>query len=209
MATEAEKKQHRCCFVGHRPEKLSMPPAEVKEWLRKQISQAVADGYVTFITGMSMGVDIWAGQIVAELKHSDPSIHLIAAVPWPGFSARWHDDWKAEYQELLKQVDLVKNVRSAYSDDVFKARNEWMVDHSTRLIGLYNRTPGGTRDTLNYALQQNVKVILGGSPEVEAINSISVLPGRETSGAWRTSIEDRIAMAAIGKQLMEASFNDK
>ncbi len=70
MAAEAEKRLHRCCFTGHRPEKLTQSEFEVKVWLREQIEQAVAEGYTTFITGMAMGVDIWAGQIVVELKKS-------------------------------------------------------------------------------------------------------------------------------------------
>lgn len=82
MLSEAEKRKHRCCFTGHRPEKLAQSETEVKEWLRLQIERAVADGYTTFITGMAMGVDIWAGQIVAEMKKNDPRLRLIAAVPW-------------------------------------------------------------------------------------------------------------------------------
>ena len=37
---------------------------EIKPLLEKAIADAIADGYVTFITGMAMGVDIWAAEIV-------------------------------------------------------------------------------------------------------------------------------------------------
>ena len=70
--TEQEKRLHRCCFAGHRPEGILLSEATAKEWLRYQIEQAVYVHYTTFISGMGMGVDIWAAQIVLELRESDP-----------------------------------------------------------------------------------------------------------------------------------------
>ena len=42
---ENEKRLHRCCFTGHRPEKLSLSENEVKHLLEKAIDNAIADGY--------------------------------------------------------------------------------------------------------------------------------------------------------------------
>ena len=50
---ENEKRLHRCCFTGHRPEKLSLSENEVKHLLEKAIDNVIADGYVTFIKGMA------------------------------------------------------------------------------------------------------------------------------------------------------------
>lgn len=66
--TEQEKRQHRCCFTGHRPEKLNMPETEVIAWLESEIRKAIDDGFVTFISGMARGVDIWAAEIVLRLR---------------------------------------------------------------------------------------------------------------------------------------------
>ena len=35
MATETEKRKHRCCFTGHRPEKLQAPEGVVTAALEK------------------------------------------------------------------------------------------------------------------------------------------------------------------------------
>ena len=64
MPTEEEKRLHRCCFSGHRPEKLNASTEQVKTWLEEKIDEAIADGYATFISGCAMGVDIWAEHIV-------------------------------------------------------------------------------------------------------------------------------------------------
>ena len=81
MPSESEKRLHRCCFTGHRPEKLDAPPEKVLSWLETQIDKAIEDGYTTFITGCAMGVDIWVGQIVIQKKTDHPDLHLIAATP--------------------------------------------------------------------------------------------------------------------------------
>ena len=90
MATEEEKRLHRCCFTGHRPEKLNAPETEIKQWLEKQIDQAIAEGYVTFITGCAMGVDIWAGEIVLQKRQDNREENppLSGAVQLGGFNQR-------------------------------------------------------------------------------------------------------------------------
>lgn len=40
---ENEKRLHRCCFTGHRPEKLSLSENEVKHLLEKAIDNVIAD----------------------------------------------------------------------------------------------------------------------------------------------------------------------
>ena len=39
-------------------------------------------------------------------------------------------------------------------------RNEWMVNHSGRVIVYYNGTPGGTRNTIEYAKRKNIEIVL-------------------------------------------------
>jgi uncharacterized phage-like protein YoqJ len=162
MPSEQEMRLHRCCFTGHRPEKLAQSQEEVQKWLADQIKDAIADGYLTFITGMSMGVDIWAGEIVANLRETDPRLHLIAAVPWPGFSARWNAEWKIRYEKLIKRADLVKQISQTYDPSVFTKRNFWMVEHCTRVIAFYNGSDGGTKEMIEYAKERDIDVVVGG-----------------------------------------------
>ena len=57
MTREEELRLHRCCFTGHRPEKLSGSEQYIKKELEAAIRQAIRDGFVTFISGMARGVD--------------------------------------------------------------------------------------------------------------------------------------------------------
>lgn len=51
---EGELRKHRCCFTGHRPDKMALGEKEIKPMLEKAIDEAIENGYVTFITGMAM-----------------------------------------------------------------------------------------------------------------------------------------------------------
>lgn len=49
---------------------------------------------------------------------------------------------------------------STYHQGVFRMRNEWMVDHSNRVIVYYNGTHGGTRNTIEYAEKKMIEVVM-------------------------------------------------
>ena len=106
--TEAEKRKHRCCFTGHRPEKLQEPEGVVTAALEKEIRQAIADGFNVFITGMARGVDIWAAEIVLRLQDAGEAVRLICACPYQGFERGWKQSWQERYQAILSAADLVR-----------------------------------------------------------------------------------------------------
>jgi uncharacterized phage-like protein YoqJ len=156
--TEAEKRAHRVCFTGHRPEKLTRFEWLIKRDLEKQIRQAIADGLDVFITGMARGVDIWAAEIVLKLRRKGAPIKLICACPYEGFEERWESSWQNRYREILNEADLVRYICPDYSTDCFQIRNEWMVNHSARVIAVFNNKPSGTMNTIEYAIRQNVPI---------------------------------------------------
>ena len=83
--TEKEKRMHRVCFTGHRPEKLKRGKRSIIQDLEEEIRKAVADGLNVFITGMARGVDIWAAQIVLKLRAEGLDVRLICTCPYEGY----------------------------------------------------------------------------------------------------------------------------
>ena len=156
--TEAEKRLHRVCFTGHRPEKLTRFEWLIKRDLEKEIRQAIADGMNVFISGMARGVDIWAAQIVLKMRKKNQDIKLICACPYNGFEQGWSEEWQQQYREILADADLVKYVCDGYSRACFQIRNEWMVDHAARVIAVFNGEKSGTKNTIDYANSQQVPV---------------------------------------------------
>ncbi len=159
MTREEELRLHRCCFTGHRPEKLSGSEQYIKKELEAAIRQAIRDGFVTFISGMARGVDIWAAEIVLRLKKEGYPIHLICAVPFRGFEDNWEHEWKVRYRDIMANTDLIRCISPSYHRRCFQDRNEWMCNRASRLIAVYNGASGGTRNTINYALSIRIEVV--------------------------------------------------
>ena len=160
---EDPKRKVRCAFTGHRPQYLKRPEDDIKVELENAIMAAIRDGYTTFISGGTYGVDIWAAEIVTRLRVRNPALHLIAAIPFPGYEEAWAEEWKERYNALLAAADFVVFMEERYSKRAYQTRNEWMVSHSTRLIAVYNGEPSGTRNTICFArkIRVNVRIIKG------------------------------------------------
>ena len=79
-----------CAFTGHRPKGLGYPESDgrctaLKEKLRSLIVKLIEEEGVThFISGMAQGVDMYAAEIVLELKEKYPQITLECAIPYEG-----------------------------------------------------------------------------------------------------------------------------
>ena len=59
----------------------------------------------------------------------------------------------------MKKADLKRFICEKYSKACFQIRNEWMVNHSARVIAVYNGEAGGTRNNIVYANKHGVDVI--------------------------------------------------
>ena len=160
MSTEAEMLLHRCCFTGHRPEKVSRSEKEIRAALQSEIKQAVQAGFTVFITGMARGVDLWAAEIVLEQRKRNDAIKLICAIPHEGFETRWSAEWRQLYNYVRDHADLVRIIGKGYYSGVYQVRNEWMINHSARVIAVFNGQPSGTKNTIDYAYRQGVPVVL-------------------------------------------------
>jgi len=154
------KCSYSCCFTGHRANKLKTSENDIREELVLAIRQAYMDGYVCYITGCAWGVDLIAAECVLAFKKQHPEVKLICAVPYPDFGRNWSYGWKKRYREVLELADEVHHVSMSFSRDCYQCRNEWMVDHSSRLIAVYNGAKGGTKNTIDYAMRRGITIVL-------------------------------------------------
>ena len=141
--------QKTCCVTGHRdiPE---VYVEEVKAALRREILQAVQDGYTRFLTGFAEGVDLWFAGIVAELRKEDPALCLEAAIP---YRKRLESlEKNGETNALLAACTDIAIISEEYRPNVYMKRNRFMVEQSCRVIAVYDgREKGGTVTTMRFA----------------------------------------------------------
>lgn len=171
---EQEKRKHRVCFTGHRPEKINCSEKKIKAWLEMEIRKSVSNGQNVFISGMARGTDIWAAEVVLKVREEMQNVKLICASPFPSFESRWNEEWKKRYQSIMEKADYVQFINKVYCPSCFQARNEWMVDCSSKVIAIYNGSSGGTRNTLMYAKKRGVPITMYTSKEKDILDERNI-----------------------------------
>ncbi len=161
------------CFTGHRPQKIggfdeNNPIAHyIKITLQYEIEETIKRGYTRFIFGGALGVDTWAGEIVAKLKEiyreygTDLTLELYS--PFEGQEGNWFDESKIRYYNLMFECDNIVEVSEpGYAAWKMIVRDKAMVDAADLVIAVWNGDLGrsGTGHTVSYARKQKKEMII-------------------------------------------------
>ena len=157
-----------CAFTGHRPQHLPFGMNEndercvkLKEELKEQIINLIeAENVTHFITGMALGVDLYAAEIVLGLKARYPSITLESAIPRETQAVKWSMAQRERYYDIAAQCDKETMLQSHYSPDCMDKRNRYMVDHAAFIIAVWDGRSSGTGKTVQYAQRQGKPVTI-------------------------------------------------
>ncbi len=152
-----------CCFTGHRPQHFPWGNNEsdercikLKNLLNDVIEQAISDGYTDFYSGMALGTDIFAAEIVLEKSKNNSQIKLHAVIPCVDQPDRWKENEQKRYKKILKQCATKTIISPFYTNSCMLLRNQFMVDNSMRVISVWNGGfTGGTAYTVRYAKKMN------------------------------------------------------
>ena len=128
----------KCAFTGHRPQRLPFGADEaderciqLKRVLREQIIRLIEeDGTSYFITGMAMGIDMYAAEIVLDLKARYPDLQLECAIPYEEQAMRWTNALRERYYDIASKCDKETMLQTRYSSGCFQRRNRYMVDQA-------------------------------------------------------------------------------
>lgn len=154
---------HTCCFSGSRPEKLGFDWQHepyffdiLRTDLRAAIRHAVELEYRRFITGMSRGFDLWAAEEVLALRGEFPHLELICALPFHGMESRWNPYWREMFTRAHEGADYEVYLSDHFLPGCYHARDNYMVQQSSRVICWNNGTSGGTAYTCQYAERRGI-----------------------------------------------------
>ena len=160
---------HTCCFTGHRPQGFPWKgdPNDLRQTallnaLSDAIDRAVDAGYTHFIAGNALGADTWAALLVLERKLRYPEITLEIAMPFENHNRAVSGADGAVLAMIHEKADRITVVTKGLSQtEAFHRRNRYMVDHSGRLIAVFDERSGqrgGTEKTLQYAIGQGLSI---------------------------------------------------
>lgn len=159
-------RQTSCCFTGHRPAKLPWgyreeDPrcADLKRRIGDVVNTVYEGGYRHFLCGMAQGCDLYFCQAVLQLRARHPEVTLEAAIPCPSQADAWPALQRHQYAQLVEACDYRTVVSPQYSAGCMHRRDRYMVDRASLLIAAFDGTPGGTRYTVQYAMERGVSIV--------------------------------------------------
>ncbi len=146
-------------FTGHRWYDSSRKQCVIEK-LEVCVREAYKNGITNFISGMAIGFDLLAAELVLSLKQECPAITLTAALPFGEQASRFNERNKSRYYKCLSQADDIVILSNDYTAKCYLERDRFMVEHSSLLIACYDgRNKGGTFWTVNYAARIGKNVI--------------------------------------------------
>ena len=159
------KKEFKFCeaataaFTGHRWYDSSRKHS-VRKRIEECVREAYRNGITNFISGMAIGFDLLAAEVVLSLRHECPAITLTAVLPFREQASRFNELNKCRYYKCLSQADDIVILSNDYTAKCYLERDRFMVEHSSLLIACYDgRNRGGTFWTVNYAARTGKNVI--------------------------------------------------
>ena len=159
-------RQASCCFSGHRPGKLPWGENEndsrciaLKHRLWDLLETAYEEGYRHFICGMARGCDLYFCELALQLRQNHSDVTVEAAVPCPSQCDRWPEEEQRRYRRLIESCDYETLVQEEYTPQCMQRRNRYMVDHASLLIAVHDGCSGGTRATIQYAIERGLNII--------------------------------------------------
>ena len=155
-----------CCFTGHREAKLPWLSyeddsrcLELKKRLFDTVEAVYLSGARHFICGMANGTDMYFGEAVLKLRDMYGDLTLEAAIPYEGQASRWPERLRTRWQAIASRCDYKTVIQAQYTSGCMMRRNRYMVDSSSVIIAVYNGSPGGTMQTLLYAMRSKLEII--------------------------------------------------
>jgi len=168
-----------CAFTGHRPQSLPFGFNEADErcfalkgMLREEIIKLIEkEGVSHFITGMALGVDMYAAEIVLDLKAAYPGITLESAIPCETQAVNWTVQQRERYFDIASKCDKETLIQNHYTADCMQKRNRYMVDQADYIIAVWDGRPSGTGNTVKYAKKQG-KPIIAINPKTLSVENL-------------------------------------
>ncbi len=105
-------------------------------------------------------VDMYAAEIVLELKEKYPQITLECAIPYERQAVRWPEALRNRYFSIAEQCDQETMLQTHYTPDCLRKRNRYMVDHADIVLAVWNGSPSGTGQTVWFAQNRRKPVWL-------------------------------------------------
>lgn len=101
----------------------------LKKVIRETLIPLIEDGITWIVIGGNLGVELWAGEVVIDLKEEYPEIQLAILFPFEG----WGENWKEANQTVLGKVKAGADYVNATSHQPYQNPSQ-LKNHTAFLL---------------------------------------------------------------------------
>ena len=139
-------------ITGYKPNELGLFSEQhpgisiIKYALKKRLISFIEEGVTWFITSGQPGVELWACQVVLELREIYTDIQLGILTPFLEQETRWSESAQVKYHEILSEADFVESItkRPYENPSQLRMKNEFIIRKSDGLLVLYDEEKPGS-----------------------------------------------------------------
>lgn len=159
----------KCAFTGHKPKTLPFGLNEadercvdLKRNLQKEFVRLIEEEGVTeFISGLSIGPEMYAAEIVLELKARYPHITLEGVIPFESQADKWNEAYRDRYFDLACRCDWETMLQRHYTGNCKTRYYRYLIDRADYVLVVWDGASKELERRIRYAqkLGKNVRVI--------------------------------------------------
>jgi uncharacterized phage-like protein YoqJ len=126
--------------------KATDPAVDYIKAIIQQELLSMIDGETWVLVSGQLGVELWAAEMVIELRKSIPELRLGIFPPFKEQEKNWNETNQALYQGIVDQANFFKEVSDQpyTSPDQFRKRDLFFIQKSHGAIILYDQEKEGT-----------------------------------------------------------------
>lgn len=79
----------------------------LKEFIKDRIIRYIENGAEWFVITGQLGIELWAGEMVLEVREEYPEANLAVLLPFTGFGENWNEANKTMFEKIIHQADYV------------------------------------------------------------------------------------------------------
>ena len=131
-----------------------------------QFEQLYRQGVRCFLVPGTLGVGIWAGEILVRMKEQPKfeKLELVVVIPFDGHDRDWDDRSKKRLAFLRKFSTRTYVPGRTQASDSYKLLNHYLLDHADVLVavydGLHSKHGIGIELTVKQASERGIALIL-------------------------------------------------
>lgn len=175
-----------CAVTGHHPSRFKFKYNEnyslckkLKRTMLEQFKKLYDEqGVRRYYVGGTLGVDMWAGELILRLKEQPGygNIELVVVPPFEGHDAKWDERSKRRMDFLRRMCSDYVVIGTEDCRESYIKRNGYMVDHADYLVAVYDNERNlrtGTMQCVRYAEKERKKIIYI-HPDTAAIDWVTL-----------------------------------